>query len=189
MAKIREEEIIERWSILIEGANGKGKELFKKVEKKLKELEAPKIELVQKEVSPSLMRKLKGETKTFLVAGNTYLKNYLMYIGAADYGKQLFVSWYLTLEPGWLAKILAKLPWWLQILSFPFLIPMAIYNLFRRKKSVSPAEMDIFDLEELTAYTTTVHHALIDETKEIAEAVDFDFTKVDLKSRGFLNIS
>jgi len=189
MAKIREEEIIDRWSVLIEEANGKGKEVFKLTQANLKDLDVPNIELVQKEISPSLLKKLRGKGRTFLVVKNNYLESYLMYVGATDYGKQLFVSWYLTSEPGWLARILAKLPWPVQILVFPLLFPLVIYNMFRRKKSVSPADMDLFDLEELTAYVTTVHHALIDATKQVSESVGFDFTKVDQKSRGFLNIS
>ncbi|MBA7605806.1 hypothetical protein ES703_12941 [subsurface metagenome] len=188
MAKLKEEEIIDRWSVLIEGANGRGKELFKKVDENLKEIKAPKVEILLKEVSPSLMRKIRGEKRTFLVVQNTYLKSYLMYIGAADYGKQLFVSWYLTMEPSAFQKFLSKLPWFIAILLLPIIIMVRIYNLFK-KKTVSPAEMDLFDLEELTAYVTTVHHALMDEAKEISESVGFDFSKVDQKSRGFLNIS
>lgn len=54
MAKLKEEEIIDRWSVLIEGINGRVKELFKKVEENLKEIKALKIEILQKEVSPKL---------------------------------------------------------------------------------------------------------------------------------------
>lgn len=178
MAKIREEEIVDRWSVLIEEANGKGKEIFKLTEANLKDLDVPNIELVQKEISPSLMKRLKGESRTFLVVKNSYLEGYLMYVGAADYGKQLSVSWYLALEPSWLGRIFGKLPWPIQILFFPLIIPIVIYNIFRRKKSVSPADMDLFDLEELTDYVTTVHHALIAATKEVSQTVGFDFTKV-----------
>ncbi len=63
MAKLKEEEIIDCWSVLIDGANGRGKELFKKVDENLKEIEAPKVEILLKEVSPSLMRKKRGEKR------------------------------------------------------------------------------------------------------------------------------
>lgn len=188
MAKLKEEEIIDKWSVLIDGANGKGKELFKTVREKLKEIEAPKVEISEEEIFPSLIRKLKGEGRTFLVARNTYLKGYIMDIGVTDYGKQLFVSWYLTSEADATQKFLARLPWWIQIPLLPLVIFLSIYNRFRGK-TVSPADMDIFDLEELTSYVTTVHHAVRDATKEIADSVGFDFAKVDQKSRGFLNIS
>ena len=189
MAKIREEEIVDRWSTLIERANGRGREIFKLTQENLKDLAVPNIELVQKEISPSLIKRLKGKRRTFLVVKNSYLEGYLMYIGAADYGEQLSVSWYLTSEATGLGRLLAKLPWPIQILFFPLLILLAIYNIFRRKKSVSPADMDLFDLEELTAYVSTAHHALMDAAKEVSQTVGFDFTKVDQKSKGFLNIS
>lgn len=54
MAKLKEEEIIDRWSVLIEGTNGRGKELFKKVDENLKEIKAPKVEILLKEVYPKL---------------------------------------------------------------------------------------------------------------------------------------
>ena len=186
--KLKEEEIIDRWSVLIKEANGKGKEVFRIAEENIKELKTPNVKLVRKEIAPTFIRKLKGEKRPFLVAENTFLKGYLMYIGAVDYGEQLFVSWYLTLELTGIRKFLAKLPWPLLILLLPIVIPINIYQKFKRK-TVAPADMDIFDLEELTAYVTTVHHALIDATKEVSEAVGFDFTKVDQKSKGFLNIS
>lgn len=188
MAKLKEEEIIDKWSVLIDGANGRGKELFKIVKERLKEIEAPKVAISEEEIFPSLIRKIKGEGRTFLVAKNNYLEGYLMYIGAIDYGKQLFISWYLTSEASASQKLLAKLPWWIQIPLFPLVIFLSIYNRFRGK-TVSPADMDIFDLEELTSYATTVHYAVINATKEISQSVGFDFAKVNTKSRGFLNIS
>jgi len=133
MAKLKEEEIIDRWSVLIGEAKGRGKEIFRLTKENLEVLKVPKIKLAQKEISPTWLRKLKGQTRTFLVVENTYLEGYLMYVGALDYGEQMFVSWYLTLEATGLARLLAKLPWWLQIPFFPLLIPIAVYNLFKRK--------------------------------------------------------
>ena len=190
MAKLKEKTIIEQWSVLIEGANGKGKEVFKMTEKILQEKETPKIKLIQKMVAPSFFKQIQGKEKPFLVVSNTYLKGYKMYIGATDYGQQLFVSWYLSLEPNKYLKIIQALPWWAQLILLPIQILIMIWLWLRRKsKAVSPEFLDIFDMEELSAYVTTVHHALIDTTEAISKEVDFDFTKVDLKSRGFLNIS
>ncbi len=188
MVKLKKEEVIDRWSVLIDEAQGREKEVFREMQENLKEREVPKVEIVKKEVSPSLIRKLTGQARTFLVVKNTYLKGYLMYIGASSYGKQLFVSWYLTLEPGALQKLFAELPWFIQIVLLPIMILVSIYNRFKGR-IVRPSDMDIFDLEELTAYVTTVHHTLLGTTEQIAKSVDFDFTKVDRKSRGFLNIS
>lgn len=191
MARIKEKTIIDQWSVLIDGANGKGEKIFKMTEQVLKQKETPKVAVARKMVAPSFFKQIfQGKDKPFLVVSNTYLKGYKMYIGATDYGAQMFVSWYLCLEPNKYLKMIQALPWWAQLMLLPVVV-IIMFGLWLKKKSkaVSPEFMDIFDMEELTAYVTTVHHALIDTTEEIAKEVDFDFTKVDLKSRGFLNIS
>ena len=191
MERLKEKTIIEQWSVLIEKANGKSEKVFKMTENVLREKETPKVAVARRMVAPSFFKQIfQGKDKPFLVVSNTYLKGYKMYIGATDYGKQLFVSWYMCLEPNKWIKMIDALPWWAQIMLIPIVIIIRIGLWLRKKsKAVSPEFMDIFDMEELAAYATTVHHALIDTTEEIAKEVDFDFTKVDLKSRGFLNIS
>jgi membrane-associated protease RseP (regulator of RpoE activity) len=160
----------------------------------------------------TLVGVLRSEKREFLVASNNYLKGYRLCVGARDYGKQLMVYWYLIAEPVSLIYLIRE---WIRyhqkislgvflvglILSF---ITKGIYPIFilwlpflgyvtfaclTSKRSVLPQMMNIFDLEELTAYVTTVHHAVLDAAKEISESVGFDFSKVDQKSRGFLNIS
>ena len=190
MAKIKEKTVLERWSVLIDNSSGKGDRIYEMVEQDLKEKEAPKVKTARRMVTPNFFKMLQGKEKPFLVVTNSYLKGYKMYLGATDYGKQIFVSWYLCLEPNKYIKIIEALPWWLQIMLIPIvtIIRMGLW-LRGKSKAVSPEFMDIFDMEELSAYVTTVHHALIDATEEISKEVDFDFTKVDTVSRGFLNIS
>jgi len=190
MPKLKEQEIIERWSVLISGGevHTKGKQVFRKTTENIQGVKTPKVDLFEQEVIPSFVRRLRGEGRTFLMAENKYLKGYKMYIGAMPYGEQLFVSWYLTLEPSWLRRLLAHLPNIVMLILMPVLFPLYLYLIIKRKR-VHPENMDIFDLQELSAYITTVHHALIDATEDICKDVDFDFTKVDTKTQGFLNIS
>jgi len=49
--------------------------------------------------------------------------------------------------------------------------------------------MDIFDRLELSAFAGTIHHAVTQVSEVISNAVGFDFSRVDLHSRGFLNIT
>jgi len=190
MAKIKEKTILERWSVLIDDSSGKGERIFEMVEQGLKEKKTPKVNAVRRMVAPSFFKMIQGKEKPFLVVSNTYLKGYKMYVGATDYGTQIFVSWYLCLEPNKYLKMIMALPWWAQLMLFPVVL-LIMFGLWlkRKSKAVSPEFMDIFDMEELSAYVSTVHHALIDATGKIAKEVDFDFTKVDTVSRGFLNIS
>lgn len=190
MAKIKKEEVLESWSLLMDGENinTKGKQVFRQTMKNIEAVKTPKVQFFEKEIVPSFIRKLRGDKRVFLVVENTYLKGYMMYIGALPYGEQLFVSWYLTSELRGIRKFLSKLPIFILLLLSPIIFPLIIYARLRRK-SVHPADMDMFDLEQLTAYITTAHHALKDALEVIAKEVDFDFTKVDHKSRGFLNIT
>lgn len=221
MAKLKEfeeEKITERWSYLIEGAQGKGKKIFKGAERNIKEINPPHVQFKEEMLTPkfTLAGILRAEKREFLVVSNKYLEGYKLYVGAQDYGNQLMVSWYLISEPvSTLIAVLKKMVEWIKshwkislIVFLAGLIPtlitesyfpiVIIWLLFlayvafvslTSKKSVLPQMMNIFDLEELTAYVTTVHHAVLDATKEVSEDVGFDFTKVDQKSRGFLNIS
>ena len=178
---IKEEEITERWSVLIEGAEGRGKELLKRADELIQEIQAPQVFTEWKEVSPALFK----EKRTCLLVKNKKLADYIMYVSARDYGKQLSVYWYLTLElPLW-KKLLASFG----IFILPILPFVMFYDFLKGRGKTSPLQMNLFDLEELTAYITTGHHAVINATKEISQTVDFDFSKVDRKSRGFLNIS
>ena len=178
---IKEEEIIDRWSVLIAGAQGQGKELLKKTEGLMKEIEAPQVFTEWKEVQPAFFK----EKRTCLLVRNKKLADYIMYVSARDYGKQLSVFWYLTIEPPLWRKLLARFGFF----ALPFLPFVMFYDFLKGRGKTSPLQMSLFDLEELTAYITTGHHAVIDATKEISESVGFDFAKVDKKSRGFLNVS
>ena len=104
MAKTKEfeeEKITERWSYLLEGAQGRGKEIFESTKKKIEEVNPPHVQLKEEMLTPrlTLVGALRAEKRKFLVAFNEYLRGYKLYIGAKDYGKQLMVSWYLISEP------------------------------------------------------------------------------------------
>ena len=94
---IKQEKIIDRWSTLIDGANGQGEQVIAETIRIIEKLEAPNIFVSRQKRKPG-----PGFTKTpreFLIAEHRILDGYDMYIGARDYGKQLFVSWCLIEEP------------------------------------------------------------------------------------------
>jgi hypothetical protein len=212
--EFEEEKISERWSYLIEGAQGRGKEIFENTKKNLEKINPPRVQIKEEMLTPrlTLFGGSRAEKRKFLVASNEYLREYRLYVGAKDYGNQLMVSWYLISEPGSILKLVlewikshwqislgvffvAFIPAFIIKAMFPILIVWlvflgyVVFTCLTSQKSVLPQMMNIFDLEELTAYVTTIHHAVLDATKEVSESVGFDFTKVDQKSKGFLNIS
>jgi len=110
-------------------------------------------------------------------------------ISVEDYGKQLNVSWYLMVRRNLITSIvqLSLLSPWVWLFLF-WLIPFA--KLWYRMRGLTvPELMNSFEIEELTAFTTTAHHAVLDAVENLMKGMNMNFAKVDTKSRGFLNIS
>ena len=184
--QIKKDRIGDQWSTLIEGANGEGEQVIKGVIRAIERVEAPNVFVKRQEISPGIGFITKS--RNLLVAEHRVLHNYDMYIGARDYGKQLFVSWYLIMEPTSFWRLFKRNPIG-AIFSIPFLFFMSMISRSQGGKGEFLSALNVFDTEELTAYVTTVHHAVLETTKELMENRHLDFTKVDSKSRGFLNIS
>ncbi|MCD6226021.1 hypothetical protein J7J95_03030 [bacterium] len=192
MAKLKEEKILEEWSYLIEGAEGKSEQVFKLTEKNIDKVQPPQVELEREMIRPvgTLVGFFTTKKREFLVASNKYLKGYKIYLGARDYGKQLMVSWYLIGEAGVLAKladIMAK-HWILGFIFLPFYLIILLLQMIW-KKSVTLENMNLFDREEATAYITTVHHAVLEAVADIMKGLNQDPSKIDKRTKGFLNIT
>ena len=164
---LRGSRIIDRWASLITGANGKGNEIYKKIEQIIKEQNPPQVHTQREMVSPNNALKglLLGKKREYIIVSNDYLISRKVFIGARNYGNQLAISWYLVNQTRARELVSAK------------------------RGTPGMGSMDPFDLEELTAYTATIHHAVLEAVEELCKDVDFDFTKVDKKSKGFLNVS
>lgn len=178
--------IVNDWSVLIAGAQGKEETLVKHVIQTLKDLETPNLKVERRKVSLSGMF---AESRKQLVVENRRLRGYHVFVSTMDYGKQLSVSWYLMLRENWLTRMLqmATLHPFLGLLAFPLVLVAKIF--YGTRGLTIPELMNMFDLEELTAYGTTVHHAVTKATEELMNSLNQDFSKVDTKTRGFLNIS
>jgi len=161
--RIRQEAILESWVALIGSANGRSEEFFRRAAEVLASNKVPSIVLDYKEVAPSFEKGLFGKKRPAIIVTNKKLLEYKMFIMCRDYGNQLSISWYL-------------------VSGSPLL-----YTLSKIGTKQNP--FDVFQLEELSCWVSTAHHTVIDVTKEIAESVNFDFSKVEQKSRGFLNVS
>jgi len=188
MPKFKESEIIEQWGTLIEGADGRQQEFYKTIRERLNALQPPKLEFSQEKICASLIRQLKGESRIFLVIKSKYFSGYVVRVGAEDYGKQLNISWYMTQTPSKIMQFLLGLPSLVFLLLYPVYLGVLIYEKIVRKQ-VSLENMDLFDKDEFSAFAGTVHHSVLFATQYVSEAVGFDFSKVDQKTRGFLNLS
>ncbi len=81
MAVLRREEIVDDWSALINGANGKAKEVSTAANDLIGETKVPNFEVQRKEMSPGAIRGMFGTKRNFLLVtqtGNRRLKLYQM---------------------------------------------------------------------------------------------------------------
>lgn len=170
---LRREQVLDTWATLIENGQGKAEEIFQDTDLFIKETKAPSLKMERRSLSPGIMRGIFGAKRDFLVITdqeNFRLKPYQIFINARDYGISLDVSWFLTYRP----RI------WQAILSlFPYVgvIPRTL------------SDLDLFDQQDLRAYTTNVHHCLLKSVEKLLIAFHQDPSKMDRKSRGFLGIS
>ena len=174
LATLKKEEVIDNWSILIENGNGRAEDIFRDTNSFILETKAPAIAIKREEISPSMLKGVLGRKRDFLTVidkRNIRLKPYKIFINARDYGKNLDVSWYLCCEPGIFKSTLSS-----------FLTRGA------SDKALS-FMLNVFQQQDLLAYTTLVHHCLLKAVEEIMMGLGQDFSKIDRKSRGFLGIS
>jgi hypothetical protein len=188
MAKIKEDEIVEQWSVLIEGAQDHQQKFYQLIENRLDELQPPTLSVAREKVYPSLLKRIKGDGKLFLIIKSKYFDGYVVNVCAQEYGKQLLIAWYLTQRPSKFLQFMVKLPDLLITILYPVWMLLKFYDKIINRK-ISLENMDIFDRQELSAFAGTVHHCVLFGSENIADAVDFDFSKVDRKSRGFLNLA
>jgi len=166
---LKDEKILDSWSILIENAQGRGKEIYEKTKRYIEESQAPGIKTIDVKVRPSWLKGLLGKEREYLRVENTALKDFKMYVGARDYGNNLDVQWYLTCEPGFFKKRLSRV--------------------LTSSEDTLSFLLDIFKQQDLRAYATVVHHALLKAVIDLMSELEQDSSKIDRKSRGFLGIS
>jgi hypothetical protein len=166
---LRREEIIDRWSILIENGKGRANDIFADTEDFIEKSEAPRISMERKSIAPTIAKDIMGISRDFLVVTNLEnpkLKGYRTFICARDYGNNLDVSWYLTYKLSFFEAIL-------HILRLGALVP----------------RLDLFDEQDLRAYVTNAHHSLLKAVENLMLNLKQDPSRIDRKSKGFLGVS
>lgn len=170
---LRKDQVLDTWSVLIRNAQGNADKIFQKTEDVIKKSKAPSIGINKRRMGPSFFRGLAGKKRDFLEVTdqeNIRMIPYKIYVSARDYGDNLDVSRYLVFRPIWWQALLAFLPY---------------VNFIIEKVN----DLDLFDLQDLTVYTTNVHHCTLEAVEEMMTELKQDPSKIDRKSRGFLGIS
>lgn len=168
---LKDEKILDSWPILIENAQDKMNDAYNYLSWFIQDSQAPGVKTEFVRVSPGALAGIFGRERNYLMVTNEGLRDYKMYIGARDYGKNLDVSWYLTCEPG--------------------LFKSTLSNILTKGASDKALSfmLDIFNQQDLIAYATLIHHCLLKSVTSIMQSLNQDPTSINRKSRGFLRIS
>src|SRR3989344_122690 len=154
---------------LVAGADGKRDALEALIKRNLKVLAVPNIKVEERLVSYAGIYDMLGGGRKQLVIRNTKIRDYVLFVNAYDYGKQLHVSWYLMLRVNWLSRLLAmaeqKPMLYIPLLPIVFMAKI----LYHRARTTIPEMMNMFETEELSAYLTTIQHAVSDAVSDVAK--------------------
>ncbi len=169
---LRKEQVQDMWAALIECAQGKGEEVTKDTEGFITASKAPDVMMEHKEIAPGLVTGMIGKKRDFLIIADQAfrLQPYKIYMNARDYGDHLDISWYLTYKPSMWQSIASLLP--------------SVNTV-----SASINELDLFDQQDLRAFTTVAHHSVLKAVDALMLNLQQDPNKLERKSRGFLGIS
>ncbi len=174
MITLKEGKILDQWSTLMEQCQGHAEGLLQAVESNLKRHEAPGVTWKRESVAPGWLKGLFGKRRDYLLLTHERFDDYLMCVGARDYGTNLDVSWYLTgSTKSVLVRALAQVP--------GVGVAAGMYGLLH--------SLDVFDQQDLTAYVTVGHHSVLDAVEELMRKSNLDVARLERKSRGMFAIS
>ncbi len=164
--KISEAQISSKWHHLVFSGQGRGENILNHTKSMLQERAYPGLTWNEEVVKSGGF--ILGKKRVLLLVQSTTLKDHKMYVGARDYGTDLSVSWYVTVEPGFFKSVAAsKLTGDFTGFSYG---------------------MNLFDEEELTSYVTGVHQCVLAGVEMTMDELGQDFSKVNTKSKGSLEI-
>ena len=101
---LKNESVVDKWNTLVENGAGRAKQIMDAIETKIKTANMPGVRTAQREVSSGVF----GTKRSFIHVSNDSLRDFLLYIGARDYGIHLDVSWYLTVQPRGFKRAFSK---------------------------------------------------------------------------------
>ncbi len=162
------DKVLNGWNVLIHQAAGRSEQVFDLLQEYLTAAAIPGVTWVMDAHIIPKLGMYPAKKTDYLVVSHASLKEYHMYISARDYGSLLEVTWALTSEPGFFNKTFAR-------------VAPGIHAL-------SNAGLDFNQQMELSAYSTAVHEGVKGAVEKVMEELNQDFTKVNTRSSGVLDL-
>lgn len=161
MLNLKDGKIMQKWSVLLPGCQGEGPGLLKTIQDRLASYEAPGLTWKEESASTGFMKGLMGKRRDVLVVRNEKFPEALVCVGAQDYGRFLYVVWYLTAAPKLLNQVRSA----------------AAGEMFLD-------ELDVFDQQDVEAYASVTRMAVVTTTDEFAKKKNIDLDRLERQARG-----
>ncbi len=165
---LKEETVLNQWSTLIAQGARHSDELIEEITGNLKPAQIPggctwSVEEVK---SSGWFAKVKRE---FLVITLEQFSDYRQYVGVRDYGIHMDVCRFLTCEPGFFKKKISA-------------------KLAEGDWMAMSAPKNILVEQDLSAWATVVHHAVLDGVSNLMKKLGQDPSKLRRDSKGVLEV-
>lgn len=168
MLKLKDSKIFSDWSSLLPDCQGEGPGLLQSIQDLLASGQVPGISWKEESASTGLMKGLLGKRRNVLVVRSEQFPEWLVCIGAQDYGRFLNVVWYLTAAPKFLNKLRGG----------------GLIGLATGGGAVLVDELDVFDKQDFDAFADITRMAVISATEEFAKRRQLDLSRLARQARG-----
>lgn len=164
---LKEETILDQWSMMVDRAAGHASKVLQDIDQRLRAAEIPGgcTWETQEVKSQGWLSKVRRD---FMVVRLEQFGDYRMYIAAREYGVSLDVCRFTTVEPGFFKKHLAE-------------------RMTGTAEALS-APKNILVEQDLRAWVTVVHHCVLDAVGSLMDSVGQDKSKIKRESKGFLEV-
>ena len=161
MLSLKDGKIVREWSTMLPECQGEGPGLVEVIKRKLGAYEIPDLSWKEESTSTGFMKSMMGKRRDFLVVRTEQFSEWLVCIGAKDYGRFLNVVWYVTTSPKFLNKMRSA-----------------------AAGEVLVDELDVFDQQDVNAFAAVTRMATVSATEEFAEKRQLDLQRLDRQARG-----
>src|SRR5262245_16721910 len=105
MLSLKDGQVVRQWSVLLPNCQGEAPGLLAAIEENLAGQAVPGLTWKQESASTGFFKALAGKRRDLLVVRNEKFSEWLVCVGAQDYGRYLNVVWYLTTSPKFLNRV------------------------------------------------------------------------------------
>ena len=161
MLNLKDGKIAREWSTMLPECQAEGPGLVGTIQKKLAAYEVAGLSWQEESASTGFMKSMLGKRRDFLVVRTEQFPEWLVCVGAKDYGRFLNVVWYLTVSPKFLNKMRGV-----------------------GAGTILTDELDVFDQQDVSAFAAVTRMATVTATEELAEKRDLDLQRLERQVRG-----